>query len=64
MSRSLHPQYIIDEQGHRTWVVLPVKEFEDLMEDMKDLAAVAERRAEPSITHEELLKELKQDGLI
>jgi len=43
---------------------LPIEEFEELVEDMEDLAAVAERREEPSLSHEELITELKRDGLI
>jgi hypothetical protein len=32
------------------------------MEDIEDLVAVAERREEPVVGHEQLLTELKQDG--
>jgi hypothetical protein len=34
------------------------------LEDIEDLATVAERREEPTISHEALLAELKRDGLI
>jgi len=60
----LHPQYIVNEDGRKTLVVLPVGEFEGLIEDIEDLAAVAERREEASISHEDLVKELKRDGLV
>lgn len=60
----LHPHYITDENGERTSVVLSMAEFRDLMEDIEDLAIVAERREEPSISHETLLKELGEDGLV
>jgi len=43
-------------------VILPVSEFEELIEGIADLAAVAERREEPTIAHEELIAELKKDG--
>ena len=43
---------------------MPIEEFEELLEDVEDLAAVAERRDEPTISHDELLAELKRDGLI
>ena len=42
---------------------MPIEEFEELLEDVEDLAAVAERRDEPTVSHDELLTELKQDGL-
>ncbi len=60
----LHPEYITDEKGERKFVILPILEFENLIEDMEDLAAVAERREEPTISHEDLIAELKKDGLI
>lgn len=60
----LELQYVTNQEGQKTAVILRIQEFEDLMEDLADLAAAAERRDEPTITHEELLDELKQDGLI
>ena len=38
------PQYIIDAQGNRVSVVLPVDDYQELLDDLEDLAAVAERR--------------------
>ena len=39
-------------------------DFNALMEDLEDLAAVAERRDEPTVSHQQLVDELKQDGLL
>jgi len=41
-------QYIVDEHGERVAIVLPLDEYEQLQEDLHDLAVVAERRAEPT----------------
>jgi hypothetical protein len=57
-------QYVTNHAGEKTAVILPINEFEELLEDLQDLATIAERREEPSISHEELLAELKRDGLI
>ena len=57
-------QYITDKSGKKTAVILPIQEFQKLLEDIEDLAAVAERREEPSISHDELLAELRRDGLL
>ena len=57
-------QYVTNRDGEKTAVIVPIAEFEELLEDVGDLAAVAERREEPTISHDELLAELKQDGLI
>lgn len=62
--KDLRAQYITDETGEKTYVILPIEEFLELLEDIEDLATVAERRDEPTISHEKLVAELKKDGLI
>lgn len=57
-------KYITDEGGERTAVVLPISDYEKLLEDLEDLAVVAERRDEATIPHEQLVSELKRDGLV
>jgi len=57
-------QYIIDEKGQKTAVVLPIEEYEELLEDLHDLAIIAERRDEPTVAFEELKKRLKQNGIL
>ena len=61
---AFHAQYVIDDTGQKVSVILPVGEFEGLMEDLTDLAALAERRDEPAIDHEEVVARLKADGLL
>ena len=62
MSNTL--QYITDAHGERTAVVLPIDDYEKLLEDLDDLAAVAERRDEPVLSHEAFLADLKSDGTL
>ena len=62
MSQTL--QYLTDERGDRTAVVLPISDYEKLLEDLDDLAVVAERRDEPAVSHDVLLAELKRDGVL
>ena len=62
--KKFHEQYIVDEKGQKTAVVIPVEEYEELLEDLHDLAIIAERRNEPTVTFEELKKRLKQNGLL
>lgn len=57
-------QYVIDEKGKKTGVLLSLKQYEKLMEDLHDLAIVAERKNEKPITLEEMKRRLKKDGLI
>jgi len=57
-------QYVVDSKGRKTGVLLSLKQYERLLEDLHDLAMVAERRDEEPISLEELKKRLKKDGLI
>lgn len=57
-------KYIVDEKGNKTAVVLSIKEFEGLKEDLHDLAVVAERRKEPTVKMVDLKKRLKKNGLL
>ena len=59
-----HPQYITDDQGHKTAVILPLDAYTELLEDLSDLAALAERRGEDTVSHKELVDSLKADGLV
>ena len=61
---ALHAQYVVDDTGQKVSVILPVSEFEGLMEDLADLAALAERRDELTIAHDEVITRLKADGLL
>ena len=57
-------QFIVDESGKKTSVILSLEDYEELLEDIHDLTVIAERKSEPSINLEELKKRLKADGLI
>jgi hypothetical protein len=62
MSQTL--QYLTDERGDRTAVLLPISEYEKLLADLDDLAVVAERREEPVISHDAFIADLKRDGIL
>jgi PHD/YefM family antitoxin component YafN of YafNO toxin-antitoxin module len=60
----LHERYMIDDSGKKIAVVLPLDEYEELLEDLHDLAVIAERKDEPTISLDELKKKLQADGII
>ena len=60
--KELQVQYITNEAGKKTAVILPIEEFQELMEDLADLTTAAERRDEPVVPHEEVILELKKHG--
>lgn len=42
-------QYVVDAKGRKTAVLLSLEQYERLMEDLHDLAVVAERRDETTL---------------
>ena len=60
----LQEQYIVDEKGKKTAVILSIEKYEELLEDLHDLSIIAERQYEPTIAFEDLKKELKEEGIL
>jgi len=43
-------QYIVDEKGNKISVILPFSEYQQMQEDLHDLAVIAERKNENTLT--------------
>jgi len=56
-------QYLTNEKGKKTAVVMPIEAYEKLLEDLDDLSVIAERRDEETIPHAEFKRRLKSNGL-
>jgi hypothetical protein len=57
-------KFVLSARGQKKTVVLSIRRYQQLMEDLHDLAVVAERRGEKQIGFEELKRRLKKDGLL
>ena len=64
MTMAANEQYVVDSEGRKMAVLLSLEHYEKLMEDLHDLAVVAERREEKAISLQELKRRLKKDGLL
>jgi hypothetical protein len=62
--RDFQAQYITDKTGNKTAVILPIEEFQELLEDLEDLVILAERRDEPTIPFDEVVARLKKNGIL
>lgn len=58
---NVQEQFIVDMRGKKTGIILPLNRYQRLMEDLHDLAVVAERRAETSVSLQEMKRRLKKD---
>ena len=60
----LNPEYIIDVNGDKKAVILSIEEYEELIEDLRDLAVLAERREEPVMPHADIVSDLRRNGYL
>lgn len=60
----LTEQFVVDSQGKKTAVILPIRRYQRLLEDVHDLTVVAERKNEEPISLDEMKRRLKKHGLI
>jgi len=62
--KAIQEQYVVDTKGNKTAVILSLNRYEQLVEDLHDLAVVAERREEAPFTLEEMKRRLQRDRLL
>ncbi len=55
----MHEQYITDKKGNKSAVILPIEEYNELVEDIHDLAMIAERKDEDTLSFDEIKRRLK-----
>ena len=64
MSTPVKEQYIIDTEGNKTAIILSIEQYEKMLEDLHDLAIVAERRTEQPVSLANMQEWLKEDGIL
>jgi hypothetical protein len=60
----MREQYVVNAKGKRVGVILSLRRYQRLLEDLHDLAVVAERRDEKPMSLEEMRRRLKENGLL
>lgn len=60
----MNAQFLTDQSGRKIAVVLPMEVYNELLEDISDLAAIAERRQDERLSLEEVKQRLIADGLL
>ena len=61
---AIREKFVLDAKGRKTGVVLSLSRYKKLMEDLHDLAVIADRRDEKPISLEEMRRRLKDDGIL
>jgi len=62
MSRNV--QYVTDANGERTAVILPLEEYEELLEDLHVSRVAEETKDQPSRPLSEVVEEMRSAGEI
>lgn len=57
-------RHVVAAKGKKTSVVLSLRRYQRLLEDLHDLAIVAERREEKPVSLDQVKRRLKRDGLL
>ena len=57
-------QYITDAQGHKTAVILPIAEYEEMLEDLHFGDVARESKDEATRPFDEVVEELRKNGEI
>jgi hypothetical protein len=56
-------EYVV-KNGKRTAVILPIGEYEELLQDLDDLAVIARRKNEPTIPLAQVKRRLKNNAAL
>src|SRR3990172_9126698 len=64
MRASQKQEYVVDSRGRKRAVVLDIKAYRELLEDLEDLRLLAERKDETTSSLEEVEKRLRARGLL
>lgn len=57
-------KYVTDKRGNKKEVILSINDYNELLEDLEDLAISAERKKEKLVDHEVVVEQLRKDGLL
>lgn len=57
-------QYITDAAGHKTAVILPIADYEEMLEDLHFGGVARESKDEPKRDFTEVLEEMRENGEI
>jgi len=57
-------QFVTDAEGRKTAVILPIEEYEEMVEDLEMRRAARESKGQPRRPFEDVVKELRAAGEI
>lgn len=64
MTTAKKERFITDDKGRKKSVILDIKLYREILEDLEDLRLLAERKSEATSSLQEVEKRLKVNGLL
>ena len=61
---SKNVQFVVDAEGHKTAVILPIEDYEEMMEDLHLGQAARDSKDEPRRPFSEVVDEMRTAGEI
>jgi len=61
---SKNVQFVVDDEGHKTAVILPIEDYEEMMEDLHLGQAARDSKDEPRRPFSEVVAEMRTAGEI
>lgn len=61
-TKGLMIKYITDKNGKKKEVVLPIKDFNELMDDLEDLKIIHQRKKDRLTKNEDVIRSLKTNA--
>jgi len=62
--KTAQPEFVVTNRGKKKVVIVPLAKYRRMLEDLHDLAVVAERRDEGVISLDEMRRRLRSRGVI
>jgi hypothetical protein len=57
-------KFVTNNEGKKIAAILPIREYEDLLQDIYSAALIERRKSEKSYSWEDLKKKLVQDSIL
>jgi hypothetical protein len=64
MENTLAEKFVTNSKGKKISVILSYRKYKKLLEDLHDLAVIAERRDEKPVSLASMREKLQKDGLL
>ena len=57
-------KFVTNEKGKKIAAILPIREYEDLLQDIHSAAIIERRKSEKTYPWDDLKKKLTKDGIL